>query len=697
MTDDRRRAFEAARLLQAQTTGSAPRVAAAQVDGYRVTDIPSDAEFTDADWDGSDAEASYPNPTADDTDIDFLADHYLFPPSDMGGDDPPPKSAFKGPIRLGVGGPISTGALLANVQAINGARGGFEDVSMDTLREGFDTAVQGLVDAGFYDSADDAPDFEGEAARVTAEYGFDTGDTVTWAEGTVNQAYGVIRDRAQDGSGNFGDRIDGDFALDATEENPAYLIEIAQERDDGWVTTGTMVGHRQDTLSAWDPDGGVSDSMDAWEATEATATLTLTASDGDGDGGATLTGVIWGAGDHDLALGGDATPVRVPQETIEPTFRALQDDIDAGDVTLGFDHPDPDSVAAQTGIVDIGVADSAALTADDRQIVLTDSTLTADRAADAARNGQFDDLDWSVVADVAVRRDADGSVQKDDGRVVLDAVRIRRIDAVETGAVDAASIERDRAALPDLREQTRRVRNAAQGATPTTTAADALRASAQTIQTMDTISTDPDDLEGAQRQLEAAGDIIDRQRDELETAQAAVDAFEDVLSAHGVDRDDFDSATAAAQAVIDEQTEATRREIAELEADLPQYDTSDVDSRVSDLAGSAPQDLQNTLNARKATAYDAEQTRQSKARATAKDDKRGRVSATDRSGGGQTDADADDVALGAMDGGDRIEAEAAGIAPADYVREQYGLDASQYDAADELHADIIQSMNAGDN
>lgn len=687
MTDRTRRAFEAARLLEAQTTGAVPRVAAAQVDGYRVTDIPSDAEFTDADWDGSDAESAYPNPTAEDTDIDFLADHYLFPP-EMGGDTPP-KSAFKGPIRLGVGGPISTQALLANIQAINGARGGFEDVSMDTLREGFDAAVQGLVDAGFYDSADDAPDFEAEAARVTAEYGFDTGDTVTWAEGSVNQAYGVIRDRAQDGSGNFADRIDGDFALDATEDNPAYLIEIAQERDDGWVATGTMVGHRQDTLSAWDPDGGVMDQSDM-DARRATATLTLTADD------ATLTGVIWGAGDHDLALGGDPTPVHVPQETVRPTLQALRDDIDAGDVTLGFDHPDPDSVAAQTGIVDIGVAEEVALTADDSHIVLTDSTLTADRAADAARDGQFDGLDWSVVADVAVRRDADGSVRESDGRVVLDAVRIRRIDAVETGAVDAASIERDPAALPDLKDQTQRVVDAAAGVASPTTAADALRASAGAITDMDTITTDPDDLDGAQRQLEAAGDIIDRQRDELETARAAASAFEDVLSAHGVDRDDFDSATEAAQAVVDEQTEQTRRAIAELEADLPQFDTADVDSRAEDLAGNSPQDLQNTLNARKATAYDAEQKRQSKGRAAAKDDQRGRVSATDRSDGGDTDAAADDIALGAMDGGDRIEAEAAGKNPAQYVQDRYGLDASRYDAADDLHDDIIQTMNGGD-
>jgi len=86
----------------------------AQVEGYRVTDIePGDVEFVSTDWDGSEAEASYPNPTDDDVDLDFLADHYLFVPDDLDADDPPAKSTFKGPLRMGTGGPVNTNALLA--------------------------------------------------------------------------------------------------------------------------------------------------------------------------------------------------------------------------------------------------------------------------------------------------------------------------------------------------------------------------------------------------------------------------------------------------------------------------------------------------------------------------------------------------------------------------------------------------------
>lgn len=665
------------------------RVSAA--DAYRVTAISDDAEFTDADWDGSEAEASYPNPSADDVDLDFLADHYLFAPQSMSADDPPAKAEFKAPMRMGPGGPINTNALLAIIQAINGARGGFDDVDTSTLEDGFQEAVDGLVSAGFYDDADDAPDMDIAAAEM---YQFDTGDTVTWAEGTDNQAYGVIRDRATEGDDVFDDDIDGDFALSPTEDDPGYLIEVLDERDDGWVPSGTMVGHREDTLSSWSPDSQVMEGALA-RATGSVAPTTdlrleadhLTSDDA-------LGGIVWGAGDHDLSLGGEPTPVRVPEETVPDTFEALQDDIGSGDVTIGFDHPSQDSVAAKTGIVDIGRATDVSLTADGRYIALTDSELDHPNAAEAAQSGDFDDLDWSIVGDVAVRRDDDGKPVTDDGRIVLDAIRIRRIDAVNEGAVDAASIVREPDALPDLSDQTDTVRQAAADPTPQTrtAAVQALTASASELSNMqpDNLNLDPDDLDAAREQLEAAADVIDDQNDDLQAAKARASGFDKVLSAHGVDADDYDSPEAAAQAVIDEQTADIRADIAELEADLPNYDVDDVEARADDLAGNDPDTLRNELNARKAEAFDAQQSRQNRAKASAKDDTLGASDASGVFSGG--DERADEVALNAMDGGDRIKAEAMGASPAEFVQQEYGLNASQYDSADDLHNDIMAAL-----
>jgi len=47
-----------------------------------------------------------------------------------------------------------------------------------------------------------------------------------------------------------------------------------------------------------------------------------------------------------------------------------------------------------------------------------------------------------------------------------------------------------------------------------------------------------------------------------------------------------------------------------------------------------------------------------------------------------------------MDGRDRIQAQANGESPSQYVQNEYGLSASQYDASDELHQDIMEAMEA---
>lgn len=618
MTNPRRQARSAHQRL-VDTLGLDYQIQA-QADGYRVSPVsPDSVEFTTSSWDGSDAEASYPNPTDDDTDLRTLADHYLFVPDELDADDPPSKSEFKAPMRDGVGGPVNTNALEAIIAAINGARGGFEGVSEDVLQGGFDWAIDALIEAGEYEGVDDAPEYDPEV-----------------------QASDV-------------DGIDAD------------LTELTAE------ATGTVrMTVDSDQIEAADTDGD------------------------------SLGGIVWGAGDHDLALGGKPTPVRVPAESIPPTFEAAEQDIEAGNITLGFDHPGPDSVAAKTGIVDIGQADSIGLSADEKYIVLTDSTLWNDQAVEAKENGEFDDLDWSVVADVAIRRDQDGDPVIEDGRVVLDATRINRIDAVDTGAVDAASIERSTADLPDLTDEVSRVKDAAAAdLNQTHDAVQALQASATAYtQHMENRTFDPDveddDIPDAvAEQLSAAANIIDDMEDEMEAAKARADGFDRLLQAHGLDEDDYEGPEAAAQAVIDEQTEDIRQEIAELEAELGTFETEDPEARAKELAGNDPDELQNTLNARKATAFDVEQKRQNKGRAAAANDTVGKANFS--GGDGNNSGDADDLALSAMDGSDRIEAEANGQSPAEYVQKKYGVHASQHESADEVRAEIMDAINGGDN
>lgn len=625
MNTDRRQAQEAfLRLAEAMDLDIDVQV---PIDAYRVTDVsPGDVDFTDADWNGDQAQANAPNPSQDDDAPSQLDQMHLLVPEDGNRDA---KASWKLPFRSSPDNPVNLNAISAAIAAINGARGGVEDVEQDALESAYRKAVRLGVEGGLYDDTDDAPDLEAAA---------DDGDA------------------------------DPDPADDAG--------------DDGGDVSAASVD--------FDPDIDL--------AAQATGTVSFDDADVQIDAASsdTLAGVIWGAGDHDLSLGGQPTPVRVPPETVQPTFEALQQDVAAGDVTIGFDHPDPDSVAAQTGIVDIGEVNDVALSADDRYIVMTDSELDNDRAAEAAEAGAFDDLEWSIVGNVAIRRDDAGDPVIEDGRVVLDAIRITRVDAVDTGAVDAASIVRDTADLPDLKDNVQTVQQTAAADVPNrqvSAAVEALQASAsaltESMQDPNLNPDDIDDLDDARDMISAAASVIEDQENELQAARAKADGFESLLSAHGVDADDYEDVQAAAQALIDEQTADVREEIAEVEADLASYDVDNVEARAEELAGDDPQALQNLLNARKAEAFDAQQKAQRKGAAAAKTDTTGR---TDPSGGGDNGGQNDDVALQAMDGADRIEAEAKGLDPAEYISQKYGLNAAEYDAADELHDDILAEI-----
>jgi len=76
----------------------------------------------------------------------------------------------------------------------------------------------------------------------------EVGDFVRW-----NSSGGIARGRIEriitQGTLNV---PDSDFTLNATEDNPAALIRIYQEGEDGWEETDTLVGHRFRTLTKID-------------------------------------------------------------------------------------------------------------------------------------------------------------------------------------------------------------------------------------------------------------------------------------------------------------------------------------------------------------------------------------------------------------------------------------------------------------
>jgi HK97 family phage prohead protease len=75
------------------------------------------------------------------------------------------------------------------------------------------------------------------------------GDFVRWESGG-GEAQGKIEEIRTEGTLNV---PDSDFTLDASEEEPAYLIEVYERVEGGWRPSGVMVGHKADTLSKIEP------------------------------------------------------------------------------------------------------------------------------------------------------------------------------------------------------------------------------------------------------------------------------------------------------------------------------------------------------------------------------------------------------------------------------------------------------------
>jgi len=75
------------------------------------------------------------------------------------------------------------------------------------------------------------------------------GDKVMW-ESSGGDARGVVVDRRTEGC--FGSRIDGDVKVCASEDEDALLIAVVEETENGWKRSGTIVAHKENTVSETD-------------------------------------------------------------------------------------------------------------------------------------------------------------------------------------------------------------------------------------------------------------------------------------------------------------------------------------------------------------------------------------------------------------------------------------------------------------
>lgn len=75
------------------------------------------------------------------------------------------------------------------------------------------------------------------------------GDFVRWESGG-GEAQGKIEEIRTEGTLNV---PDSDFTINASEEEPAYLIEVYERVEGGWRPSGVMVGHKAETLRKIEP------------------------------------------------------------------------------------------------------------------------------------------------------------------------------------------------------------------------------------------------------------------------------------------------------------------------------------------------------------------------------------------------------------------------------------------------------------
>jgi polyhydroxyalkanoate synthesis regulator phasin len=585
--------------LQQTVADATDAVIHAQDIDYTVPDLNADdQDYSMGSWDGSDAVASYPDPSSDETDLDAFRRNFLLAPS-MESDQADVKSAYKLPFRDSHQGAVNVNALQAIHAAINGSRGGVNGVSEERLRDAYDTATAMRVAAGDLENADQAPEF---SASVAASRSF------------------------------------------------TAHVEAA----------------------------------DAGKASE--------------DG---LRGIVWASGQHDLWVNGDPTPVYVPEGTIAETYQRVEERVQAGEAPrIGFDHPDDDSVAAQTALGEIGVArEFSQDTLDDGReaVVMRDSEFTNPKAVEAAEAGSFDGFGFSIVGNIALQENADGEpVQREDGALVVEATAIERIDLVPDQAVDGATNgnlpELADAAAASGRLAASSPRQQADGLVRT------LRAAAGSIDAEpnanvsgmtenDEIPTDPEDLDAAQAALSQASETVAAKDEQIEELQAQVaslsdeaEHFREIAASQGVDPD-ADGFTP--QDVVDAFSDDLRAEIADLEAALPKYDLDDQQDRVETLAGKPLSELEAMAGERWREFGRSKAKRDELSAAVAADETVGSVE-SEATGNEETDRAARSV----MTAREIHAANAHGQAPTEFIEAEHGVSPGEYSSEQELQAAI---------
>ena len=122
---------------------------------------------------------------------------------------------------------------------------GWATIKQDGEVMGCHDTKQGAIDQALAIAQAEGSEFLGERALRAEPGELSLGDFVRW-DSSGGTARGQIEHIMTEGTLGI---PESEFSINATQDNPAALIRIWREGDDGWAATDTLVGHRFATLT----------------------------------------------------------------------------------------------------------------------------------------------------------------------------------------------------------------------------------------------------------------------------------------------------------------------------------------------------------------------------------------------------------------------------------------------------------------
>lgn len=600
----------------------------------------SGLSFTSDDWDGDDAEASYPSAE----DADLSPNYALVPESEEARDA---KANFGLPFRESHEGQVNLNAVSAAVAAINGARGGLTGVTDSEARDAFDFLVELGVEGGLYDDEEDAPDFAAQSVEA--------------ALADVAEGDGEPDAMAASFSGRVTSETDtADLSAEGVEVNPdapltgviwatgRHELHINGEPVPIEVTKESVrktFERLQEKVQAGEVKLGADhfDSLHSLPVTEQAGLLEL---------GTVDDVALTPDGENIVMTDSTLTNAQAKDAHEQGVFEDVGFSVD-GDVEIHHEEGEP--VLNESG-------DAIMATASDIQRV----DLVDTGAVEGARNGNVPEVAATAKRAAELAKQTPGN----PSRILSATLQATAKEIRESGS------EADGFPEGDLSASTE---NMDLDTDDFDSVEEALQAASEAVEEKDS-------------KIEELQAKLDDKEDEVEEAQEQANAFSQIAAAHGKDLDEQDTSDVVGD-ILNEHTQEVREEVAKMEASLASEDTDpdDIDSRVEELAAESPSELQERKKELSMKVLESDEARERFGQGIAAEEGEGSTSFSEGAGGtGQKEQD-DELAASVLTPSEIRQVEAGDISASEFLERELDVSVEEHDNEQTLQAAVAQA------